>query len=234
MENIFTLPSSGDQVEVRRLKVGEQNMLADRSQRDQTENMKRALAACVLTPGFPPDDWFIGDQVALMLHIRMLTYGPEFRFKVQCSDCMHTSYWTQDLSELSIQRFDPPVPFGEEKLVKGHLPYLDTDITLRMLKVRDQAKTRQARLAEPSRPVSASLRLMTQEVEGMKIVPAAWFDDLDCADLDYLMWLWQSNDCGVDTEIEVICPNCYASHDIELPVTDKGFFLPRAARGRTS
>ena len=41
-------------------------------------------------------------------------------------------------------------------------------------------------------------------------------------------------DCGVDTTIEVECPECFTVQEVELPF-DKGFFLPgrdRTARRR--
>ena len=36
-------------------------------------------------------------------------------------------------------------------------------------------------------------------------------------------------DCGVDTTIEIECPECFGTQDVDLPF-DKGFFLPGRER----
>ena len=57
-------------------------------------------------------------------------------------------------------------------------------------------------------------------------------------DADFLVDEFDRVDCGVDTGIEIECPECFATQEVDLPF-DRTFFMPgkeRAARrrGRTS
>ena len=53
-------------------------------------------------------------------------------------------------------------------------------------------------------------------------------------DADFLVDEFDRVDCGVDTAIEIECPECFATQDVELPF-DRTFFMPgkeRTARRR--
>lgn len=56
-----------------------------------------------------------------------------------------------------------------------------------------------------------------------------FLEDLSMRDADFLVDEFDRVDCGVDTAIEVECPECFTLQEVELPF-DRGFFLPGKAR----
>ena len=53
--------------------------------------------------------------------------------------------------------------------------------------------------------------------------------DMTHLDADFLVDEFDRVDCGVDTTIEVECPECFAVQEVELPF-EKTFFMPGKAR----
>ncbi len=50
-------------------------------------------------------------------------------------------------------------------------------------------------------------------------------DELSLADARYLGGEFQHADCGVETSIDIECPECFAVQAVDLPF-DADFFLP--------
>jgi hypothetical protein len=58
-----------------------------------------------------------------------------------------------------------------------------------------------------------------------------FLEDLSMRDADFLVDEFDRVDCGVDTTIEIECPECFATQEVELPF-GRSFFMP--GKGRTS
>jgi hypothetical protein len=73
------------------------------------------------------------------------------------------------------------------------------------------------------------------EVEGVDAKDRRRFiEDLTMRDADFLVDEFDRVDCGVDTTIEIECPECFATQEVDLPF-DRTFFMPgkeRTARRR--
>ena len=64
------------------------------------------------------------------------------------------------------------------------------------------------------------------EIDGVDAKAKRQFlEDLTMRDADFLVDEFDRVDCGVDTTIEIECPECFQTQEVELPF-DKGFFLP--------
>ena len=83
--------------------------------------------------------------------------------------------------------------------------------------------------------LSAVLAYRALDIDGVEAKgKRAFLEDLTMRDADHLVDEFDRVDCGVDTTIEIECPECFATQEVELPF-DKGFFLPgkdRTARRR--
>ena len=80
------------------------------------------------------------------------------------------------------------------------------------------------------RILSAMLGWRVVEVEGVSPKDKRRFlEDLSMRDADFLVDEFDRVDCGVDTALEVECPECFTLQEVELPF-DRGFFLPGKAR----
>lgn len=226
---IFKIPSSGDEIEVRKLKVREQNLLVDRKRLKDGSAIDEVLSSCIMTPGYDPKELLVGDRLALLIHLRVITHGPDFMFRVSC-ECGESFLWKEDLSQLKIKYLDPPLPYGEDRIIEIKPPVLGRKVKIRLLKGKDEKRMRGIR-AEEGAMFSGLLRLITVEVEGEKILPAKFFDDLDADDMDYIMSEWREHDCGVDTTVQVECPNCGRVQEIDIPIfSERSFFLPKSSQ----
>jgi hypothetical protein len=99
----------------------------------------------------------------------------------------------------------------------------------------DERKLPQLRRGAGDRLLSAMLAFRVVEVEGVEPRDRRQFiEDLTMRDADFLVDEFDRVDCGVDTAIEIECPECFATQDVDLPF-DRTFFMPgkeRTARRR--
>ncbi|NPV54509.1 MAG: hypothetical protein HPY71_13505 [Firmicutes bacterium] len=212
------------------MKVREQNLLVDKKRIRDGSAIDEVLSSCILTPGYDPKELLVGDRLALLNHLRTITYGSEFIFRVNC-DCGESFLWKEDLNALKIKYLDPPLPYGEDRIFEVKPPSLGRKVKIRLLKGKDEKRMRGIRFEGDSAMFSGLLRLITVEVEGEKILSAKFFDDLDADDMDYIMSEWREHDCGVDTTVQVECPNCGRIQEIDIPIfSERSFFLPKSSQ----
>ncbi|MCD6499546.1 MAG: hypothetical protein J7M25_14735 [Deltaproteobacteria bacterium] len=98
---------------------------------------------------------------------------------------------------------------------------------IRGMKVREERVLADRKLAKNGGQVD--------EVESVEAHERRKFiEELTMRDADFLVDEFDRVDCGVDTAIEIECPECFASQEIDLPF-ERTFFMPgreRAARRR--
>ena len=108
-------------------------------------------------------------------------------------------------------------------------------VWFRLLTGEDERKLPALRRRAGEQLLSAMLAFRVSEVEG--VAPRdkkAFLEDLTLRDADFLVDEFDRVDCGVDTTIEVECPECFSVQEVELPF-DRTFFMPgkeRTARRR--
>ena len=249
MTTIITCPSelSG---KIRGMKVREERILTDRKLACSGGQVDELLSACwkeTLDPG-PYEfgdkeiDWsrvLQGDRFYALLQIRALTYGPDYAFGVTCQNdsCRARIEWELDLNDLPVR------PLSEESraaFVDGNrfetvLPDSGKHVWFRLLTGADERKLPKLRRSAGDRLLSAMLAFRVVEVEGIEQRDKRRFlEDLSMRDADFLVDEFDRVDCGVDTAIEVECPECFSVQEVELPF-ERTFFMPgreRTARRR--
>lgn len=212
------------------MKVKEQSLLLDRKGMVNGTAINKVLQACVLTEGIDVNELLLGDRTALLIAIRVETYGPEFVFKHVCQVCGKSGYYKEDLASLRVQYLDPPLPLGEERINEFKLPRRGVVVKYRYLRGKDEVLLKNLRAQNPTAIMQALLRARVVEVEGEEKVTARWFDDLEGADAAALFDEMERTDCGVETEIEGECPHCQSVFELQLPIASKDFFLPTKPR----
>lgn len=230
----FKIPSSGDVIEIRGMKVKEQSLLLDKKGMVNGTAVNKLLQNCVLTGGIDVNELFLGDRTALLIAIRIETYGPEFVFRHTCPTCEQSSYYREDLSKLRVQYLDPPLPLGEDRVYEFKLPRRGVVVKYRHLRGKDEQKLRIAKSQAKEAIMQALLRVRTVEIEGEKVVSTKWFDDLEGYDSAALFADMERTDCGIETDIEGTCPHCATTFELSLPIASKDFFMPTSIKGSSS
>lgn len=246
MSETITCPS-GLTGRIRGMKVREERILTDRKLAKSGEQVDRLLAACweeTLDPG-PYDfgekeiDWsrvLQGDRFFVLLQLRALTYGPEYAFAVPCQNdaCRSRIEWELNLHDLPVRSLSPE---SRDAFVKGNrfeciLPDSQVKVWFRLLTGADERRLPQVRRNARDRILSAMLAMRVVEIEGVEPRRKRQFiEELSLRDADLLVDEFDRVDCGVETDIEIECPECFTVQELELPF-EKTFFMPGKARAR--
>jgi hypothetical protein len=242
MSQLLTCPS-GLIGSARGLRVREERLLADRKLAKAGGQLEELLAACwqeTVEPGpydfgDRPMDWgsvLQGDRFFALLSIRALTYGPEYGFAVSCRSCRARIEWEVDLTKLPVRPLSPEsrAAFMAGNRFETTLPDANKRVWFKLLTGDDERKLPALQRAAPDRLLSSVLAYRVLEVDGVDPKDKrAFLEDLTLRDADFLVDEFDRVDCGVDTTIEVECPECREVQDVDLPF-DSAFFLPGKER----
>ena len=240
MSHVIECPS-GLRGAVRGLKVKELNILADRKLAKSGRQFDQILAGCWLetiehgpyAPGDQCLDWgkvLQGDRFFALLMVRALTYGPEYAFGVSCrnDNCRARIDWEIDLTKLPVRKLseESRVAFVGGNRFETTLPDAGKKVAFKLLTGDDERKLPALQRSAPDKLLSAVLAYRVLEIDGVDAKAKRQFlEDLTMRDADFLVDEFDRVDCGVDTTIEIECPECFQTQEVELPF-DKGFFLP--------
>ncbi|HPM52715.1 MAG TPA: hypothetical protein PK282_10830 [Rhodoglobus sp.] len=244
MSNTITCPS-GLVGRIRGMKAREERILADRKLARSGAQLEQILAACWEETldagpydfGEQPIDWgkvLQGDRFFAMLQIRVLSYGPEYAFSVPCENrgCRARIEWELDLRELPVNTLsdESRAAFLASNRFETTLPDAGRKVAFRLLTGHDERRMAALRRAAGERPITTLLGYRLETIDGVEPREKQKFiEDLGMADVTFLLGEFDRVDCGVETEIEVECPECFGTTRIELPF-EKGFFLPERRR----
>jgi hypothetical protein len=241
MASVIDLPS-GAKLEIRGMKGREAKALSDKDALKSGLFLERILGGCTLNVLDPTPytllpsgafDWgnaLVGDRFYGLLMLRVLTFGEDFVFKVQCSQeiCRERfEYQINLVNDLPVQRLsdeDRAVFAGGNKFEardgNGKL------ITYRLPTGKDELVAAKAVSFD-----SAFIQAMLQRIINIdgEVIPRKYLEDCEFADLLALLETFDAHNCGVKTEIEIVCPHCGAIQDIKIPF-DRGFLLPTQAK----
>jgi len=237
----ITCPS-GLSGRVRGMKAREERILADRKLAKSGGQLDQILAACweeTLDPGpysfgMTAPNWsevLVGDRFYALLQVRAVSYGPMYEFSVSCSnrECRARIDWELDLLELPVTQLSDE---SRAALLAGRtfrtvLPRAGRAVEFRLLRGADERRMSAQRRAAGERPLTTSLAMRVESIEGVEAKDKLRvLEDLEMADVSFLLGEFDRVDCGVETEIEVECPECLSLTTVELPF-EKGFFLPQ-------
>lgn len=223
---------------IRKLKVSEENLLANPRKARDGAQMNAVLAAIweeTIDPGpytienGKPDfgKILMGDQMHLILQMRILTFTKDFPFDFICRNelCKALNKHDADLETLEVQllpeesrtafqdgnRFTTTVN-GRKVVFK----LLLADATKHFAMVRKRSEDQLSMEA---------IRAQIVEVEGLKPreIPE-WINDLYSDDAADLRELFERSGCGVHTNVQIPCTECGNINDIELPFGNRDFF----------
>ena len=237
MSEQITCPS-GLACTVRGLKTKEADILASsQGAKQMPATLNKILTACVESiedtgPYKAPINWdavLAGDRIYLLLMIRKATLGPKYLFKAQCggSSCNNRFEWEVDLNDLPIIQFTPE---QRAAFVSGNRfeTTLDdgTAVFFRLPTGADEKKAIALKAQHKDSLVTLALRMRIAEIDGVASQDMRKFvENMGLGEANNLIEKFDEVDCGVETTIEIECPECYSESDVTLPF-DRAFFFP--------
>jgi len=172
------------------------------------------------------------DRTYLLIFLRGMSYGQDYDVEIKCPECTHQFQNTIDLNnDVSLTRcpedFDPTT-------LGGVLPSSGLTFSYRLSNGQDEVALQRHR-EQATRNAEQSDDTLTfrtaqllNDVEGMtdKNDIQTLIKKLPISDVTHLRNLLNNPPFGVDTQIGLSCPMCWAEFKIDLPM-EANFFFPR-------
>ena len=217
-------------VEVREITGDEEEILGAKNM-TPLKKMNKVLASCTLAVGPYTDpkkiaalipDLTQGDRVYLLIAIRRVSLGDDFPFTTQCPNCEQKSNLTVSLADLEIKKMpDPKVRTYDLLLNK-------TKKKLSMKVLTGHGEEAIGRASAVGKDVVSVA--MLARIDAMDGLPAdiGSVKKLPLADRNQIRDAWQDREGGVDTEVEIVCPQCDHEYKSDVDLASEGFFNPLA------
>ena len=218
------------EVVVREITGAEEDMLASPKIKDHRK-MGELIARCTVSVGTVQDrdevsriipKLLVGDRVYLFLLIRRVTLGDEYPFRSKCPECDYEGSFNIDLSGLDVKAMDNPT----QRNIELTTPRGRKVIMSPMDGVREE---RLSTFKNDNDKATLALASRVTQIDGK---PATLGDLklLPLSERNFLREQYQSLEGGVDTTVDVTCPECHAEFKNELDITQRAFFFPSAAK----
>jgi hypothetical protein len=217
-------------VTVREMTGREEEILAARNM-SVTKKFNKIISNCLTSVGTFTGEKDIekivlslpqGDRLFLLLAVRRVSLGDDMPFVTVCpdSDCKKKSQLEVDLSELTIKKMPNPLVRQYEDVLPK------TKKTIRMKVLDGYGEEMLAKAAQANKDnISTAILARVESIDGK----AASLEDiltLPMMDRNHLRDLWQDYEGGIDTDIEVTCPNCNLDYSTSVDLGSPGFFNP--------
>jgi len=238
---VFELPcgyldSEGNihtEVEVREITGHEEDMLGSRAIPGY-KKIGNLISSCVVRLGKITDrgqlatianELTVGDRVFLMFAIRRTTLGDEYPFRGACpnDNCGYRGLFTLDLADLEVRKMPNP----EKRIYDLELPS-GKKARCRPLLGRDEeelSKVSGNKEAGLSMAILMRLEMLEDQPPTLGAVK-----NLGMRDRNLLRSFFDDIEGGVDTSLEMVCPQCGTEFEEELDVAQAGFFFPSSVQ----
>ena len=195
------------------------------------------LRCCQLPQGFNPGELLVSDRLFLLIKIRLASFpGIPYSFHVQCENdnCGEQFSHTCDLVELPVEYLDE----AKEEPFTVDLPVCGRQVGFRMLRGKDETqiysyakrqklKKNKSKMEDETYTYALARRIVS--IDGNEIDQATALTFLEnnfvSADSLALKKAIEKEDCGVNTDLAVECPECGFLFEKDMPFT-KEFLRP--------
>ena len=176
-------------------------------------------------------DWdkvLVGDRTYVLTQIRCCMYGPKYSFKVPCQECREPIQWDVDLLTLPVKPLAPEdlEVFRLGNKLRGELED-GRGFTFRLPIGVDETKA-----AKMGSVGSAFIPMLVSRIHSIDDMPEnetlrRYFEAEEMATIFAFARAMDAHDCGIDTEVEVVCPrdSCGVVQTVNIPF-GRGFLFP--------
>jgi hypothetical protein len=228
-------------VRVRPLTTREEKLLLSSRAEVRNKLIHTIVSDCIIEEDrkkLPFADYLVGDVIYLFIFIRSLTYGPEYTFFPACRYCgkpMRVEVMMPHQLGIYIFPDDHKEPF------ETTLPKSGTSVGLRLLRIRDaraidkyvkkqRGKDEQVEYAyRIARHLVSKDGLDIQDPESREVID--FVESMHALDSEHIRETVIDNDCGVDMQLDEICPECDRPNEIYFEMTPD-FFRSQSAKVR--
>lgn len=224
----YTLPSNGKlkgvpkDVTIRNMTTAEEKMLLGSAE----DVFDQIIKKCVTEPeDFDIDKIPLMDKNFLYVKLRVISYGPDYKFEYRCPECGRVSSITINLDDLDVEYLpnDFADPFDTFELpVCGDTVALSLPRNEDFVKIRNRVRRFQSKFPDAVGDESWVFGMMAfiSEVNG-KDVDAQLHDyveGLHVRDASYIRHRINKLKGGIERETTVHCPKCNSDVEVAIPM----------------
>lgn len=163
----------------------------------------------------------VGDRSYLMLAIRRVTLGDDFPFEDSCTECEAKSLFVVNLGTLTTRK----MPDAKKRIFTEKLP---SGKTARFHIMTGKDEESLAKI-DANDKMSVSILIRVDTIDDAPVTLEV-IKSLSMKDRNFLRERFNEVEGGVETSVELSCPNCGADFMTELDVSQTGFFFPSRIR----
>jgi hypothetical protein len=224
-----------DSVDIRAMTAREEDILMSRALIKKGTVVTHLIKSCLADQSIPVEHMLSGDRYALLVALRVMSYGPEYEASVDCPSCGAKGNHSFNLAELPINNlsaapvspgmnlFEFELPISRKKIQFKFLTGRDEE---EMLLVQTQKKAKLGHDLETS--VTSRLAQTIVAVDGdtnrASIVKA--INNMIVRDASALRKYMADSEPGVDMTQTISCSECDNAEEVSVPV-GVGFFFPK-------
>jgi hypothetical protein len=215
----------------------EEQILASQRLSVKGQSINMILERCIQEP-FRAQDYLVVDRTYLLIYLRGISYTVEYPVELTCDSCDSKFDYSIMLNELNID--DCPEGFGP--VLSDVLPKSGYRFSYRLptgtddVNVTDHREQRIKRFGKNAEDDTLLFRsaMLLNEIEGVndKKKLEILLRKLPILDVNYIRTSTMDVPFGVNTKINVGCPNCMNEFTVELPY-ESNFFFPRKKERET-
>jgi len=222
-------------VDIRAMTTREEDILMSRALIKKGTVVSHLIRNCLVDQTIPVDQMLSGDRYALLVALRVMSYGPEYEATIECPVCGAKQNAVFDLNGLSIKSLEiPPVAPGQN-LFEFELPVSKKKVQFKFLTGHDeemmlvsQAQRKSKLNHEVETPVTSRLVQTIVSVDGnaQKGDIIRFVNSMVVRDSNALRDYMAKQEPGIDMTQTVVCNECDAAEEVSVPV-GVGFFFPK-------
>lgn len=200
-----------------------------------TDNaIEEVLQACIIEPeGLKVGELIAADSMVMLIDLRMVSYGTDYRVGFQCSECgKKNAEFVYDLTEL--EKYDLSEDFQEPLEIK--LPRSGDTLGVFFLRNKDfkEIDKWEKRIKKQSPEIAGNVGYILRMASQIKVINGdevsqmeakKYVEEMQGLDSAYFWNQINKVKVGYDLTLNKECSFCGADNDFELPVTAE-FFRP--------
>jgi hypothetical protein len=182
--------------------------------------------ACIDNPNnFDVSDLLSGDRSFLLYHLRCISYGAAYEYKINCQNCNAQFENVYNLNDIVVKY----LPDNFKEPIEFTLPISKKKVSYRLMRGKDEIdliEERERRIAnfgadQLDNTISTRLSMTISAVDNIvdEVEIVKFVDSMIAGDASALRNSMIEKDCGIDTTTQHICPKCSSEFQADIPLT---------------
>lgn len=212
-------------IKIRPMTIKEEKILNTVRLAKSGKALDMIFRACIENPEINIDELLSGDRSFILYHLRCISYGAAYEYKINCPNCNAQFENVYNLNDIVIKY----LPEGFKEPISFTLPISKKKVTYRLMRGRDEMdliEERERRIAnfgadQLDNTLSLRLSMTIESIDNItdKVEVAKFVESMIAGDASALRTDMIVKDCGIETATNHICPKCSSEFLADIPLT---------------